>query len=382
MIYFKIFYLIVSAFYVWYCFHFLKGISKTKTKKLTLDNDSLPYLSVVIPARNEEKVIERTVKSLDKQNYPKDRYKIIIVNDRSTDQTPTILNELKNTITNLKVITITDKTEGISPKKHALWVGVNESDSDYIVSSDADCIYNPDWLRIYAEYAHEGCGVVAGMSVFYKENIDSSFEKLWQGYNTVDFAAHSFVAAGAMGNGKALTANASNMMFKKSLYLEAGKGATKSNITSGDDFFLIQTAEKNNEKLEFVVSMNHVVRTEPVSSLFQLIEQRARWASKMTNGTPYILTFIYTLFFMYMFTFLYPVAAFFDFFDPLFYLLIIFIKVTCEASFNFYGYGRFGLKPDLRSFLIYQIFNMPMNLIAVFKGNFYGFKWKDEKYRK
>ncbi|PID29483.1 MAG: hypothetical protein CR982_02680 [Candidatus Cloacimonadota bacterium] len=382
MIYYKIFIIIVLALYFYYCYHFLKGIFKIKRTRLTTPDSDLPYLSIVIPACNEEEVIERTVKSIDNQNYPKSKFEIIVVNDRSTDRTLEILESLKEKISNLSIITITDKVEGVSPKKNALKTGVINSKYNYIVSSDADCFYHENWLRLYGEKAIEDHGVVAGMSVFYKESFSSWFEKLWQGFNTTDFIAHSLVAAGAMGNNRALTCNASNMMFKKNLYIKSGNRATLLNVTSGDDFFLIQTAEKEGESLEFIVDPDHVVRTEPSKTLSELFDQRARWASKMTIGTPYILTFIYTLFFMYSFTFLYPLMAIFDLFDIMFYIFVISGKVFCDLSFNFYGYGRFNLKPDLISFILYQIFNMPFNIISVAKGNLYGFVWKGEKYRR
>ena len=54
--------------------------------------DYAPLVSVLVPARNEERVIERCVRSLLDQRYPK--FEVIVLNDRSTDRTGEILDRL------------------------------------------------------------------------------------------------------------------------------------------------------------------------------------------------------------------------------------------------------------------------------------------------
>ncbi len=71
-------------------------------KKYIYYEDYHPFVSVVIPARDEENVIEDTIRNVEKSNY-KD-FEIIVINDASTDSTPDILDRLSKEFVNLKVI--------------------------------------------------------------------------------------------------------------------------------------------------------------------------------------------------------------------------------------------------------------------------------------
>lgn len=112
-----------------------------KVLKVKMKEDSLdcPFVSVMVPAHNEEKVIGRTVKSLLQLDYPEDKYEIIIINDNSNDSSSEILDELKrdNSHRNLIVIN-TDSTTGGKGKSNALNIGFEKSKGDFLVIYDAD----------------------------------------------------------------------------------------------------------------------------------------------------------------------------------------------------------------------------------------------------
>lgn len=98
-----------------------------------------PTVSILIPAHNEEKVIDKTVKAMLGLNYPENKLEVIVINDNSSDNTGEILRKLKRTYRsrNLKIIT-TDKTTGGKGKSNALNIGYKNSKGDYIVVYDAD----------------------------------------------------------------------------------------------------------------------------------------------------------------------------------------------------------------------------------------------------
>jgi len=99
--------------------------------------DEYPIVSVLIPAHNEEMVIGRTVDSMAKLDYPKDRLEIIVINDSSTDKTGKILAEKQEKYSNLTVVTITPPL-GAKGKSNALNQGLKASRGKYIVVYDAD----------------------------------------------------------------------------------------------------------------------------------------------------------------------------------------------------------------------------------------------------
>ena len=106
-----------------------------------------PLITIMIPAHNEEVMIEHTIDYLmNNLNY--DHYEVLVTDDGSTDDTPAILERLQGVYENLRVITIR-KNQG---KAHAFNVGVSFARGEFILSNDADSIPEPDALWKYMSY--------------------------------------------------------------------------------------------------------------------------------------------------------------------------------------------------------------------------------------
>lgn len=103
--------------------------------------EKLPFLSVVIPCRNEERYIEKCILSLKLQEYPKDRYEVLLIDGMSDDNTIKILEEIKKDFDNLKIITNPNKTTPF-----ALNIGVKNSKGDIIVILGAHSIIPNNFL--------------------------------------------------------------------------------------------------------------------------------------------------------------------------------------------------------------------------------------------
>ncbi len=107
-----------------------------------------PFISVIIPARNEEENIVRCVCSLLEQDY--ERYEVIVVDDGSTDGTSRILDELAQTHIHrqrLWVLRLRELPTGWAGKPHALHRGVQEAQGDWLLFTDADTWHAPNSLR-------------------------------------------------------------------------------------------------------------------------------------------------------------------------------------------------------------------------------------------
>ncbi|MCY3955744.1 MAG: glycosyltransferase [Nitrospira sp.] len=109
------------------------------------DEDALPAVSVVIPARNEERNLEHALQSVLALDYPD--LEIIVVNDRSTDATGAILARMLGRDARLAVVTIDDLPAGWIGKPHALHVGAQQARGEYILFTDADIVFHPSALR-------------------------------------------------------------------------------------------------------------------------------------------------------------------------------------------------------------------------------------------
>ena len=125
---------------------FLKNVSP-------LDEARLPRVSVVIPARNEERRIEEALQSVLRQNYPDAEF--IVINDRSTDRTGAILAELASQYSRLRVIEISDLPEGWLGKNYALYRGAEAAGGELILFADADVVMDRATLIKAASYMLE-----------------------------------------------------------------------------------------------------------------------------------------------------------------------------------------------------------------------------------
>ena len=106
-----------------------------------------PFITIMIPAHNEEVMIEHTINYLmNNLNYEK--YEVLVTDDGSTDETPAILERLQSVYDNLRVVTI-KKNQG---KAHAFNVGGGFARGEFILSNDADSIPEPDALWKYMSY--------------------------------------------------------------------------------------------------------------------------------------------------------------------------------------------------------------------------------------
>jgi chlorobactene glucosyltransferase len=139
-------------------YDYLKQIRKNKRISLSKNEQkNLPFVSIVVPARNEEKSIERCIISLLNQDYPE--FEIIVIDDNSTDNTSKILKNIKDNTTcqnvsstieaaltsstdKLNIITLKSKPEGWTGKTWASQKGFLKSKGELILFTDADTYYS------------------------------------------------------------------------------------------------------------------------------------------------------------------------------------------------------------------------------------------------
>jgi chlorobactene glucosyltransferase len=103
-----------------------------------------PLISVCVPARNEERNIDRCVAALLAQTYP--NFEIIVLDDRSMDSTPEILSRLSASESRISVISGSDLPRGWAGKPHALTQAASVARGEWLCFVDADTFVTPDVL--------------------------------------------------------------------------------------------------------------------------------------------------------------------------------------------------------------------------------------------
>lgn len=117
--------------------------------------DRAPKVSVIVPACNEQEAIRRCLESLIRQDYPS--LEIITINDRSTDRTGPIMDEVAGTSSRLTVVHVTELPPGWIGKNHANAVGARRAQGQWLLFTDGDVCFAPDCIhRAIAHVEAEG----------------------------------------------------------------------------------------------------------------------------------------------------------------------------------------------------------------------------------
>ena len=101
-----------------------------------------PFISVIIPAKNEERLIRSCITSLRQLNYPKDQFEILIIDGLSADRTAEVAREMGATV-------IRNEKQTVSPGRN---IGFENAKGELIAFTDADCIVDKAWLSSCVKY--------------------------------------------------------------------------------------------------------------------------------------------------------------------------------------------------------------------------------------
>lgn len=137
-------------------------------------NDFTPSVSVVVAVYNGERTIGRCIESLLQQDYPIDKFEVIVVENGSTDNTATIASSYP-----IKFIQSPYKG-----KQAALNLGIAQSTAVIIAMTDADCIAEKDWLKqLVKPYADEETGGCGGLIKSFVHSEQNMIEKFAEEHN-------------------------------------------------------------------------------------------------------------------------------------------------------------------------------------------------------
>jgi cellulose synthase/poly-beta-1,6-N-acetylglucosamine synthase-like glycosyltransferase len=336
-------------------------------------------VSIIVPARNEAKNISLLLQALYEQDYPIENFEVIVVDDNSTDQTAEIVNAFikQHTDFYIKIIQLTGKSKEASYKKKAITQAVESSLGELIITTDADCFVNKNWLRSFVSfYQSEKSQMIVGPVCFHKGF--SFFEKL----QSFEFLSLIAITAGAIRIRRPIMCNGANLAYEKSAFMAVG-GFGNDKFSSGDDVFLLLKIKQHfgNESVRFLKTLDAIVYTEPKKNMKDFIQQRVRWASKNKGYDAKILLVSFTVYIVNLLLII--GLALSQVYPSLFkiILLAMFIKMIIDLPILF-GITKFVNQMKIMFYAIPMIILYPIYIIITGALGIIGnYQWKGRKIR-
>ena len=375
-IYLEIIFILLLIYYSNFLLGLLRGLRRLSPS--AKNSDFTPFVSVIIPFRNESHNILASLESLQNQSYPNDKFEVIYVNDSSEDDSlQKITGAIK--LSNIKVISVPADFFQNAHKKRAIKFGINNSSGEIIVTTDADCTHHINWLRNMISVFDKDTGFVSGPVKFVEEN--SLFEKLQK----LEFSGLVLTGAGQIGIGKPLICNAANIAYRKSAFDSVNGFDDQLNLSSGDDELLMQKIAKANIfKVKFCYNIEAIVLTKGNESLNKFYNQRKRWASKGLFYADKIVIIKLVLIFLFYLSL--PLQIILAIFQSKIFIIsaigILFIKFILEYFILRKGVNFLFTKRLLKYLILAEIVQIPYIIISAISGALGNYSWKSRKIKR
>lgn len=234
-----------------------------------LPPDEVPPVSLVVAIRDEADALPHLLNALAQQTHL--RAEIILVDDASTDDTPTHLQEWTDARDNARLVHVTDPAP--PRKKNALVRGIAAASHDLLAFTDADCTPPPDWLLTLARShaATERDTVLVGYSPMKGRGVLGA----WARYETL---LTGIYAAAATGLRQPYLAVGRNLSYPRAVF-ERVRGFDTSTMSGDDDLFVQAVHREDAADVRAVLHPDTFVPTTAPDTWSAWIHQKRRHVS-------------------------------------------------------------------------------------------------------
>ncbi len=342
-------------------------------RKLKTNNypENALTFSILIPVRNEQENITDLLSDIEKLDYPREMFEVLIIDDSSEDETGNLVKSF-NASYNLQYIQLNGDKKG---KKPALELGVSRAKNEIIITTDGDCRVQKDWLKSFNSSFGENAKLVVGPVKMKSKGIFGALQSL-------DFTILIGYAASLVGMGKPSMSNGANMAYRRAIFMEVNGYQGNHQIPSGDDeFLLLKVAKRFPDSIAFLKNAEGVVDTLPKISFRDFLNQRKRWLSKWTlHKNAGIVTSVLLILIDNLAMILGWVGLFMGFVSPLI-LLFLFTRMASKVLFSSSVNKLLGSSTNIAVSIIYELIYPFYVLLLSFASIFGNYTWKGRKYR-
>lgn len=197
-------------------------------------------VSVIVSAHDEEDNLRELIPMLLQQDYPE--FEVIVVDDRSNDDSFSILRHFAQDNKNFKHLEVKQKPDHVNGKKFALTLAIKAASHEWILLTDADCRpVSNHWIKSMSTCFSDGISIVTGYSPYEKgPGLLNAFIRYEALLTAIQYLGQALMGKPYMGVGR-------NLAYRKSLFLKNKGFSTHLDVTGGDDdLFVNKVANRHN----------------------------------------------------------------------------------------------------------------------------------------
>jgi glycosyltransferase involved in cell wall biosynthesis len=304
-------------------------------------------ITVIICARNENENLKKNLPLVLNQKY--DDFEVVVVNDRSWDDSIEILNNFKDQYSNLKVVDIPDNNTDNFGKKLAITIGIKAAKNNFLLFTDADCQpLSEYWINEMSKGFEDEKKIVIGVGIY--EKYKGFLNKIIR-FDTIQIAINSLGYAKAklayMGVGR-------NLAYHQDVYYLNNGFKSHYHIESGDDDLFVNKAS-NQSNTQVIFNSDSITISKPKKEFKKWIYQKRRHHStnfkykkkhKILLAVQYLsaLAFYFSLLFLFLSANYIKIG-----------LLLFLVRYLLIISINYKAFKIMMCKDLLWAFPIFEI---------------------------
>lgn len=242
------------------------NLKKRKLRKYpqVINEDYKPFISVMIPAHNEEDVIANTVENILQMDY--ENFEVIVIDDRSTDNTASVIKDLEQKYPKVNALI---RQQGAFPGKSAVLNDAFQmAHGDAVLVFDADATVEPDFLsKLVPELEPKDVGAVQARKV-----IRNRSQNLLTRCQNNEYTMDTYFQAGRDSVKGAVELRGNGELIKREALEDIGGW---NNYTIVDDLDMSTRLHIRGWDVRYCIDA--IVYEEGITYLWPLFRQRRRW---------------------------------------------------------------------------------------------------------
>jgi cellulose synthase/poly-beta-1,6-N-acetylglucosamine synthase-like glycosyltransferase len=330
-------------------------------------------VSVIVPARNEEKNIASILRALQQQTYPRELVQVIVANDRSTDNTGTIAKSFPGT-----TLVDVNNESSMAHKKRAIEEAIKIATGDLLLTTDADCVPPPKWIQTVVSFREENSSRFIAAPVVFENN-----SSVLQVFQALDFLVLQGITGASVAKNIHSMCNGANLAYEKNAFISVNGFDGIDHIASGDDMLLMHKIWRQFPgRVHYLKSREAIVVTQPAATWKDFFNQRIRWASKATFYDDKRIFWALLLVYLFNLSFLALLVA--GFWFPFLWIdlmILLLAKTIVELPFVFSVAKFYNRKSLLKYFLFFQPLHIAYTILIGLLGQFGKYEWKGRRVR-